>query len=139
MTSGEPVVTSEIISKLNESAILMDAGKGCFSANAIKYALKKKITIYRPDIKIGFEGFTSAVFKTDTVIDSSIGRRLLNGVPIVSGLLGNINEIVVDDYTEPQVVYGVADGAGDFFRVLNDSHLRNIKIVKNTIKKVLKY
>ena len=135
LTSGKPVITREIINTLNKSAILMDAGKGCFSPKAIKFANKKKITIYRPDIKIGFEGFTSSLFKTDAVLDSSIGRRLLKGVSVVSGLLGNLNEIIVDDCTKPQVVYGVADGCGDFIKVLNKSHLRDITIITDEIKK----
>ena len=138
LTSGKPVITREIINSLNKSAILMDAGKGCFSPKAIRLANREKITIYRPDIKIGFEGFTSSLFKTDTVIDSSIGRRLLKGVSVVSGLLGNLNEIIVDDYTKPQVVYGVADGYGEFIKVLNKSHLRDITIVTDEIKKRLK-
>ena len=46
LTSGKPVITTKMISNVKESAIFMDAGKGCFSPSAIKAAKLRNLTIY---------------------------------------------------------------------------------------------
>ena len=134
LTSGRPVITTKIIHNVNESAILMDAGKGCFSPSAIKTAKLRKLTIYRPDIKIGFEGFVSSLFKTREVLERSFGRRIIGGLSIVSGLVGIEGEIVVDSFRFPKVVYGVADGLGGFIETLNESQLKDVSNFSKAVK-----
>jgi hypothetical protein len=133
LTSGDPVITSRIISNVSESAILMDAGKGCFSPSAIKAAKLRNLIIYRPDIKIGFEGFVSSLFKTRDVL-KNFGRNLIMDIPVVSGLLGSEGEIVVDNFQFPSVIYGTADGVGGFIKKLNKRQLENINILSEVIK-----
>mgnify|MGYP000017514954 CR=1 FL=1 len=133
LTSGKPVITTRIISNVSKSAIFMDAGKGCFSPSAIKAAKKRDLTIYRPDIKIGFEGFISSLFKTREVLEHSFGRRLILDMPIVSGLVGSEGEIVVDNFQFPRVIYGIADGFGGFIDKLNKSQSKKINTLSNAI------
>ena len=59
--------------------------------------------------------------------DGKMARGIINGLSVVSGgVIAKENEIVVDDYRNPQSVYGVADGKGDFDRTVSKDQLEKI-------------
>jgi hypothetical protein len=136
LTQGTPVITSDMVDLVAPSAVLIDGGKGCFFDEAIMRAQEKDIPIYRADIRAGFEGYVALALKTEKTIEFSIGRAEFNKVPVVSGgLLARLNEVVVDSIHDPQYVFGLANGIGDFIRDLDEAQIKNIEIVKSYILK----
>ncbi len=134
LTSGIPVVTSKIIKNLASGALVVDGGKGTLYSTAIKTAAKLNIKIYRLDISAAFEGMINNLFVTERIVKKRMGRRLFNDAPIVSGgLLGRKDEIVVDNVYDPKIIYGVADGKGDFIRRPSKRQLMSIKKIQRTI------
>jgi len=131
-TDGIPVITKKIIKSLNENAIIIDVGKGTVSRDAVLFAEKNNIPIYRVDITAAFEGFIKKSFMIEKMIKKTIGKKIISGEKIVSGgLLANLEDIVVDDINKPKFIYGISNGKGDFIRNLN-------KKQKNKIKKISK-
>ena len=131
-TDGIPVITKKIIKSLNENAIIIDVGKGTIRRDAVLFAEKNNIPIYRVDITAAFEGFIKKSFMIEKMIKKTIGKKIISGEKIVSGgLLANLDDIVVDDINKPKFIYGISNGKGDFIRNLN-------KKQKNKIKKISK-
>ena len=127
-TQGIPVITTKIIEGLADKAIILDVGKGTLYPEAISLAEKKSIDIYRLDITAALEGLISALWATDDIVNTKMGRRQLHNESLVSGgLLGRQNEIVVDNVWDPSRVYGIADGKGDFVRELKNEQLLRIE------------
>ena len=46
-TNGKPVIDKEILSKIKKRSIIVDVGKGTVYKDALSFAIKKKINIYR--------------------------------------------------------------------------------------------
>ena len=131
-TNGVPIITKKMIKSLNENAIIIDVGKGTVSRDAVLFAEKNNIPIYRVDITAAFEGFIKKSFMIEKMIKKTIGKKIISGEKIVSGgLLANLDDIVVDDINKPKFIYGISNGKGDFIRNLN-------KKQKNKIKKISK-
>lgn len=134
LTHGVAAITPEMIDRVNHGAFLLDAGKGCFSSDAIYRARARGMAIYRADVRPGFEGHSAMALITEDICRNGIGRRMIAGIPVVSGgLLGDENEIIVDKVSDPTTVFGVANGLGDFVRNLDDMQLNAIRIVQDYI------
>lgn len=134
LTDGSPVISAEMIETLAPGAVLVDAGKGCFLPEAISLAERNDIPIYRADIRAGFEGHIGIALGTEHIVLRSLGRKEINGVHVVSGgLLGRMNEVVVDNVHDPRYVYGLANGVGDFIRVLDIDQKERIQIIQQYI------
>lgn len=136
LTQGTPVITIAMIDKLAPGAVLLDGGKGCCELDAIRRAQEKDIPIYRADIRAGFEGHVGMVLETERIIEYALGRTEFDGVPVVSGgLLARLNEVVVDSIADPHAVFGLANGLGDFVRVLDDNQAERLQTVSNYIQR----
>jgi hypothetical protein len=136
LTQGTPVITMDMVNALAPGAVLLDGGKGCFELDAIRRAQEKNIPIYRADIRPGFEGHIGMVLETERIVEHSLGRTEFDGVPVVSGgLLAHHNEVVIDSIADPHAVFGIANGLGDFFRVLNDKQALRLQAVHNFINR----
>jgi hypothetical protein len=134
LTQGTPVITMDMIDALAPGAVLLDGGKGCCELNAIRRAQEKNIPIYRADIRPGFEGHICMVLETERIVEYTMGRTEFDGVPVVSGgLLARHNEVVVDSIDDPHTVFGIANGLGDFVRVLDEKQAQRIQAVHNYI------
>lgn len=136
LTQGTPVITKAMIDILAPGAILIDGGKGCFEQDAIEFSKEKDMLIYRADIRPGFEGHMAMIFKTEDIFKYESGRSEIEGIAVISGgILGQLNDIVVDSVIEPHFVFGVANGMGDFVRVLNEDQSQRLQAVQNYIKR----
>lgn len=134
LTQGTPVITMAMVDSLAPDAVLVDGGKGCCEPKAIWRAQERDIPIYRADIRPGFEGHISMALETERIVTYAMGRSEFDGVPVVSGgLLACLNEVVVDSITDPNVVFGLADGLGDFVRSLDANQVERLQIVDNFI------
>ncbi|MFH1581712.1 MAG: NAD(P)-binding domain-containing protein [Pseudomonadota bacterium] len=127
-TRGMPVITPSIVKKLAAGAVIVDAGKGVLCPEAIKMASDRGIEIFRLDISAAFEGLINRLWAIENIMEKKLGRRELHGETMVSGgLLGREEEIIVDNVWLPSVVYGIADGRGDFVRNLSRRQIMRIK------------
>lgn len=134
LTDGVPVITAAMIQSLAPNAVVIDGGKGCFLREALDYAENHGISVYRADIRPGFEGHVGAALETERIVTQALGRREINGVRIVSGgLLARTHEVVVDNVNDPRFVFGLADGSGDFIRNPSFSERNDIQRIQNYI------
>jgi hypothetical protein len=113
-TNGIPVISAEIVKKVQEGAIIIDVGKGTLTDGGVKLAQKRNLRIFRLDIKPSLAGLLAMQSMTERMANLEMGRRQVGEYELVSGLLGYKGEIVVDNIAEPACVYGIADGKGDF-------------------------
>lgn len=135
MTDGVPVITASMIDRLSPNAMVMDGGKGCFFQDAIRRAEQRGLTILRVDMRAGFEGQVAMLLEMERILKHSLGRRALGGISIVSGgMFGRAGEIVVDSVSRPKMVYGVADGAGDFVRSLSSDEMSRMEQVRKLLQ-----
>lgn len=134
LTQGTPVITMAMIDVLAPGAVMLDGGKGCCEPEAIGRALEKNIPIYRADIRPGFEGHMSMALETERIVEYALGRTVFDGVPVVSGgLLAGPNEVVVDSISDPHAIFGIANGLGDFIRILDNDQAHRLQVVHNYI------
>jgi hypothetical protein len=133
MAPGTAVITPEIIENLAVGALVIDGGKGTVSQEALKTAEELAIEVYRLDVSAAFEGMISSNFATEHIVRECMGRKLFKGEFIVAGgLLGRKGDVVVDSVNNPKIIYGIADGRGDFIR--SDLGEHSLKIEKLTNK-----
>jgi hypothetical protein len=132
LTPGTQDITVEMVQGVKDGAVLIDAGKGSFSGEAVAAAESRKLQIYRASIAASFEGQIAMLLKMEEVLEREVGRREVEGIFIISGsLMGRKGDLVVDNIFNPTQIYGVADGCGDFNRTPSDEELENIRILKD--------
>lgn len=135
MSQGTPLITPQMIRGLSPGAFIIDGGKGTLQPAALKAAETLKIPVYRLDISAVFEGLVSELWAIENIIEKRLGRRSLCGQTVISGgLLGRHGEIVVDNISKPLVVYGMANGRGDFIRNLSEKQIKSINSIERYIK-----
>lgn len=139
LTQGIPVITSEMIKNLAPGAIVIDGGKGTLNPSAMITAYARGINVYRLDISAPFEGLVNELFAIENIIENRLGRKKYHNESIISGgLLGKHEEIIVDNVHDPKVIYGMANGAGDFIRHLTKKQSARIAKVQQYMNNRLK-
>lgn len=134
-TNGVETITSTMIKNISNNCIIVEVGKGTLSLKAVNEANVRGHKIYRLDITSALIGLISQQLSLDDNIVNKMGKKIIMGETIISGgLLGNKNDIVVDNFQKPKFIFGIANGQGDFIQKLSK---KNIKSLKN-IKKILK-
>ena len=129
-TDGKPIIDTSMVNLLKKDSIIIDAGKGTMTEEAIKKASERNIEIFRVDIFPSLEGLISKTFSMQRQIGKLLKKKKIRNVNIFnSGKLGNYGDIIVDDIDKINTVYGICDGKGDFLR-------RIPKNYKNLIKKI---
>ena len=133
-SAGLPAITAAMIDTLATNAIVVDVGKGVLFPDAIIRANERGLTILRLDVTAAFEGLVHHMKAVENILEKRFGRRIWRGQTLISGgLLGAPGEIVVDNAHDPNVVYGVADGRGDFVRELSAEQQEGLHQLKNAI------
>ena len=127
-TNGVSVITADMLRGLNKNAIILDVGKGSLKSQALEYALENKIDIYRIDVTAAISGMIETQWMVQNIIENKMGRRKYKGERLVAGgLLGMKGEIIVDNISNPKVIYGIADGKGDFIRLTSNDQKRTLQ------------
>ena len=128
---GKEVITLEMIKKIKNNGVIIDAGKGTISKDAIAYAKSKKHKIFRVDVSSAFEGLISKTISMQRAIDFGFKQKKILGVNVLSsGLLGNYGDVIVDNLVKTNFVYGISNGKGDFIRNLNKKQISKINQIK---------
>ncbi len=135
LSHGTAVITMNMVEIMADDGVLIDGGKGCCDSKAIQLAESRGIPIYRADIRSSFEGYISMALDMESRLQHSIGRAIVNGVPIVSGgLLARLNEVVVDSIVNPSTIFGISNGFGDFVRSPDPDQTLKLKTVENYLQ-----
>ena len=103
---------------LKNDVCIIDIGKGMFNKASLKKLIKKNINVFRLDVTPGYNSFIENYSISNKLYNfNKFGRNRINGKTYISrGILGYENEIVVDNPYNPKIIYGIADGYGDFKR-----------------------
>ena len=131
-TDGKAVIDSKMVSLLKNNSIIIDAGKGTLTEDAIKIANTRKIRIFRVDIFPSLEGLISKTFSMEKQIVRLLKKKTIEKTNIYnSGKLGAYGDLIVDDIDKINIVYGVCDGRGDFLRKIPTKYKKLIKKLTN--------
>ena len=70
------------------------------------------------------------------LINNKTGRKLLtdNIYVISGGIYGRLEDIVVDNFDAPQIIYGMADGRGQILEKLTKLQCKKLEYVSNYLK-----
>lgn len=137
LTPGTAAISAAMVGAVRETACLIDVGKGSFTPEALEFARRRNLPVYRTDIRPGFEGHSSMALSTDALL-KAYGETVIDGVRVVSGgLLAGRDVVVVDDIRHPTVVFGIANGHGDFIRSPNPTQQSALDAVERHIQKLV--
>ena len=131
-SGGKPVIDFKMVSLLKKNSIIIDAGKGTLTEDAIKIANMRKIEIFRVDIFPSLEGLISKTFSMEKQIAKLLKKKKIEKINIYNtGKLGSYGDLIVDDIDKINIVYGVCDGKGDFLRKIPRKYKKLIKKIIN--------
>jgi hypothetical protein len=135
-TDGTPVITWEMIPSIKPEGLVIDVGKGSIFKEAVTKAIKHEIPIMRCDISSAIDGLIATIQRNKQIIEEEIGRKeIKKSIFVVSGgQLGQDGDLVVDNYTQPQQIFGIADGMGDIKQKLSKIENKKIKVIKQMIE-----
>ena len=115
---GTNIIKIKKITKINKNVILLDIGKGMFDQNTLDELSKNNLIVYRLDVSSSLDMTVenSEIFK---LLEKKKYNKVNTGsYKLVSnGLLGQKNDIIVDDAKNPKIIFGVCDGKGDFINI----------------------
>ena len=125
--------------KLKKNVLLIDIGKGMFDINTLKILRIRNIHIHRLDVA---PSLNMLVESTSTFKEFEKNKtyqiRKIKGYTFVSpGLLGQKNELIIDNPNNPKIIYGICDGHGDFIRLSSKQKLIIVEKISKAIKKKL--
>ena len=127
-SDGKPVINKKMVISLKNNSIIIDAGKGTLTKEAIKIANERKIDIFRVDIFPSLEGLISKTFSMERQIEKLLKKKKIGKINIFNtGKLGDYGDLIVDDIDTPSIVYGICDGKGDFLRKIPQKYKNLIK------------
>lgn len=116
-TRGIPVITKNLVLKINKGGLLIDGGTGTVKENAIHYCEENKIDLIRIDIRNSFKSHSELTLVSNNFINLIQGKKTMGKFKIVSGgIIGNIGDIVVDNISNPNQIIGIADGKGGLLK-----------------------
>ena len=136
VTNGVAAIEKEHIKLANDNSLLLDIGKGSFSQESILDMLSNNRNIFRLSIENSLEGLINTLISYHNS-GSKFSRSIYKNIHVCSGGLIAMNEeIVVDDASNPQIIYGMGDGRGDFIRNLSEIQKQKINDLETLIKQL---
>jgi hypothetical protein len=134
------IVTLERIKNIKKKIIFVDIGKGNFDVESVKELNKKNINIYRLDTTSAYFSYLDNIYFTKNQYNSDIYKKKINKLTFVQrGIVGEKNDIIVDDVKMPKKIFGVCDGKGN---LINYDFVQKKKLIKKIfliVKKKLSY
>lgn len=125
--------------KFKKNILLLDIGKGMFGSETLNLLNQKGINVHRLDVT---PSLNKLLESNDTFKDfekkKTFKVRKINNLRLISpGLLGQKNDLIVDNPMEPKFIYGICDGTGDFKRLSENNKIKIAKIASKKIKRKL--
>jgi hypothetical protein len=115
--SRKPTITKSLLKNCQNLKLIIDIGKGSVSEEAVNYAYKNFIKIYRLDVASSLLSMIESQINYEKIFLKKNGRKKNHDVFFVSGgQLGKKGDIVVDNINNPKHIYGIANGKGDFLK-----------------------
>jgi len=131
-SAGMPMISLDSIKKLSKDGTIIDVGNGCIEQKALEKALKNDINIICVNVIEEYNAFIEFMLLQDN--SKSIKNKFMIGDYsfIKVGMIGKKDEIIVDNPTNIQKIYGICNGKGD---LLYGNEIENrIKKIKEVIQ-----
>lgn len=126
------IINYQQIKGIKKKTLVIDIGKGNFSEEAIRYLVKNKINIFRLDVTSSYFSYLDNIIYTEKIYDKKNYIIKNNTITFVSqGIVGQRDDIIVDDVNNPKLIYGICDGEGNLMQL-------NIFEKKKKIAKIYK-
>ncbi len=129
-------VGKELIDYLADTGLVVDAGVGSLSPDAILAAQERGLDVRRVDMRTGLLAEVDLALATSELVHGAQGRKIIDGVRVVGGgVIGTLGTVVVDDVAQPTRVIGIADGVGGLLdnKAAASSFNEDIKRVRTAI------
>lgn len=111
-----------------------DVGIRNFTLEFIEKQRQQGAEVYRSDDRAGISGAVISLMETEELIRTSLGRTRVGDISIVSGgYVGEEGDVVVDNYNDPRIVFGIAKGDGTFKSELDFEDENKIKRIEKLI------
>lgn len=133
-SNGIQVIHRQMLKDVSKDCMFLDLGKNNFSTNAIELINQARMQFYRTDVTAALEGMVTEAIHTRKMIDTSIGRKKLSFCTIISGgVFGAVGEVVVDDISDPKIIFGISRGDGTLKKKFSAADIAMIQKLKNMI------
>lgn len=134
------IINSKIVKNLPKKIIFVDIGKGNFSLKSIEEINKKNINIFRLDTTSAYFSYLENLTFTQTQYQPNIYKKKIKEFSFVQrGIVGQKNDIIVDDAVKPKKIFGVCNGEGDLIAYTFDQKKKLVKNIFLSTKKKLAY
>lgn len=128
-------IDESMVKNMNKKGMIIDAIFGSVEWEAINYAKKHGIQVWRTDMRAAMAGEVTTVLRTYNMM-KNIGKKYIGGIPVVSGgYIGDTGDVVVDSILNPTEVIGIADGKGNIMYDKEEKFSDRIKRVELEIIK----
>lgn len=122
------IISYNQVKDVGKKALVIDIGKGNFSQEATQYLIQNKINIFRLDVTSSYFSYLDNLIYTEKMYDKKNFILKNNSIKFVSqGIVGQKNDIIVDDVNNPKLIYGICDGKGNLFQMSNLKKEQEIK------------
>jgi 4-hydroxy-2-oxovalerate aldolase len=128
------LITYRMIEALRTNGLVLDAGIGSVSAEAIALCYERGIQIFRPDMRAALAAELASIMGASRIVKELMGAGKIADIPVVAGgLVGQYGSVVLDSISNPSRVIGVADGHGRVIYERREEFMEKIKKVEEEI------
>ena len=123
------IIKFKKIRKILKNPLIIDVGKGVFSKYDLNQLKKWNISVFRLDIENSLSSFLDTSVDTESFFENSFFNIKDKLRLVKKGILGNKDDIIVDDVIKPKRIIGVCGSNGS----LKNTSLKKIKSLKKQI------
>ena len=125
--------------KLKTKILFVDIGKGMFDSISHKILRHRNILVHRLDVTPSLNMLiaTTNDFKDFERKKIYQIRKIKDYTLVSPGVLGQKNELIVDNPQNPKIIHGLCDGEGDLISLTSHEKLLILEKISKRIKKKL--
>ena len=122
------IINYDQVKGVGKKTLIIDIGKGNFSEEATLYLIQNKVNIFRLDVTSSYFSYLDNLIYTERIYDKVNYIFKKDTITFVSqGIVGQKNDIIVDNVNKPKLIYGICDGKGNFIQLNNFQKEQEIK------------
>lgn len=92
---------------------IVDAMIGSMTEENVLKCFQKRISVYRPDMRVVIHSEIASVFGMTQLLEQSTGSSYIEGILVAAGgLVAPRGAVILDSIRTPKKIYGIADGKG---------------------------